>query len=47
MIWLEYCGYCWAVSLALANDFVSSDSTLLLTLSAFGEAAMEALRELA
>src|SRR5437899_5922075 len=40
MICFEYCGYCVAVFAALENEFVSCDSTLVLTLLAFGEAAM-------
>src|SRR6186713_1461895 len=40
MICFEYCGYCWAVSTALPNDFVSWFSTDCDTLDAFGEPAM-------
>ena len=43
MIWLEYCGYCSAVSLALAKDLVSWVWTLSVTLSAPGELAMAEL----
>ena len=40
MIWFGYCGYCEAVSTALANDFVSSAWTLVGDLAASGDAAI-------
>jgi hypothetical protein len=42
MICWAYCGYCWAVSAALENDFVSSFWTLVVTCCPFGAAVIVA-----
>jgi hypothetical protein len=42
VIWLAYCGYCWAVAAAPANDLVSWSCTVVLICCWFGAAAIAA-----